>query len=284
MNNNKRHVGRPTNEEVCLRNTSKITLVTLIISIVAIAIAFISLTLNGFNTTEIKGSSSNVKNGTGYLWMTGRNSKILLDDETCNVIIPFELENRTRRKKIIISKIEIYKIYNNKYISTVNKKIELDGNAKIKKNIKIPISKYGDIKETYCDRNGECHRPYYRYVFYFTVGGKSNKYKVSEEIKYNMYDARIELRYCNKDRYSNKKLTLKCPKKAKVKEEFTCYVNLAGAEIVVDKWGLSSGYGKSFITTDYDKTKQIKYRRSGVKTISANYKDQSVSTDVEIYK
>ena len=66
-----------------------------------------------------------------------------------------------------------------------------------------------------------------------------------------------------------KKFSLSCDGPFYVNKEFTCKTNTVGVEITVDKTNLASGYNASFITTSSDLTKQIKYTKSGIYSITA---------------
>ena len=272
----KRHVGRPTKKEVELRKSLKVMCVSLLISVVTLLISFSLITLESLNTMVLKGEATKAKSGKTYLWVSIKNSKISVDKNTCSVVIPFELDNKDGKNDLIITKIEIYKIYNNDYSSTINKEITLSKGSKSTKKIKIPIDKYKNIHEAYYEK-GDYIKSSYKYIIYFKRGEKDKLYKVTEESSYDMYKAKSSLKECDEF-----KLELSCPDKVQVNKEFTCKTNVVGAKITVDKYGLAKGYNASFTTTRNDKSKQTKYINTGSRQIFATYKNKKVYKIVNV--
>ena len=128
----------------------------------------------------------------------------------------------------------------------------------------------------------------------------SNKYAskiktTNNKLKFNLkYDkeSTVEIRvtkngykeYVKKVKILDNKLVLNCPDIAKVNTTFNCVTDLTNVKITASKEGFS-GKNLSFITTSSDKTKQLKYNKLGVITVTASKKDyQTITKKVEIVK
>lgn len=286
----KNHVGRPTNEEVKVRRNKKLLKVFVPISIAVVLIVGTIIMSKGINVNKLSGSAYkypsvainldsfqvlNYSDKKGQCLITAARYK----DVGTN-ISRIELNGKEiggSATRFDYSYPKKLKRKGNYYIADIDSgfRMYLPENSKFQ----FTVTTYATNKYGYNDKKA------YQAKFTFNISKGCVVVKKSFDGS-NYYTSNMKengLISSNKSASAKTGLKISCPSSAKVGQQFTCKTNASGVKLSSTTSGLASGYNASFTTTSGDKTIQRKFTRAGTVTITASKSGyKSVSKKVKI--